>query len=126
MPIPFMTVPSATELRPAQWRPPFSAARYNSVFDWAARLTLVFVLSFLIFGNVSWIIHAVGSAEHHASDHLLLNIAARASSVLFVALAAVTTLTRLPPVRKATGLEPRIAALLGTFLLTALALLPRQ
>jgi protein-S-isoprenylcysteine O-methyltransferase Ste14 len=126
MPIPFMTVPSATELRPAQWRPPFSAPRYNSVFDWAARLTLVFVLSFLIFGNVSWIIHAVGSAEHHASDHLLLNVAARASSALFVALAAVTTLTRLPPVRKAAGLEPRIAALLGTFLLTVLALLPRQ
>jgi len=126
MPIPFMTVPSATELRPAQWRPPFSAVRCNSVFDWAARLTLVFVLSFMIFGNVSWIIHAVGSAEHHASDHLLLNIAARASSALFVALAAVTTLTRLPPVRKAAGLEPRIAALLGTFLLTALALLPRQ
>jgi protein-S-isoprenylcysteine O-methyltransferase Ste14 len=126
MPIPFMTVPSATELRPAQWRPPFSAPRCNSVFDWAARLTLVFVLSFLIFGNVSWIIHAVGSAEHHASDHLLLNVAARASSALFVALAAVTTLTRLPPVRKAAGLEPRIAALLGTFLLTVLALLPRQ
>jgi protein-S-isoprenylcysteine O-methyltransferase Ste14 len=126
MPIPFMTVPSATELRPAQWRPPFSAVGCNSVFDWAARLTLVFVLSFLIFGNVSWIIHAVGSAEHHAADHLLLNVAARASSALFVALAAVTTLTRLPPVRKAAGLEPRIAALLGTFLLTALALLPRQ
>jgi protein-S-isoprenylcysteine O-methyltransferase Ste14 len=126
MPIPFMTVPSATELRPAQWRAPFSAAGCNSAFDWAARLTLVFVLSFMIFGNVSWIIHAVGNAEHHASDHLLLNIAARASSALFVALAAATTLTRLPPVRKAAGLEPRIAALLGTFLLTALALLPRQ
>lgn len=120
-----MTVPSA-ELQPAQWRPRFSAARYNSIFDWATRLTLVFVLSFLIFGNVSWIMHAVGSAEHHVSDHLLLNVAARASSALFVALAAVTTLTRLPPVRKAAGLEPRIAALLGTFLLTALALLPRQ
>src|SRR3974390_1772987 len=97
MPIPFMTVPSATELRPAQWRPPFSAARCNSVFDWAARLTLVFVLSFLIFGNVSWIIHGVGSTEHHASDHLLLNIAARASSALFGALAGGTTLRRAAP-----------------------------
>jgi protein-S-isoprenylcysteine O-methyltransferase Ste14 len=121
-----MTVPSAAELRPAQWRRPFSAARCNSVFDWTARLTLVFVLSLLIFGNVSWIVHAIGSAERHASDHLLLNIAARASSALFVALAAATTLTRLPPVRKAAGLEPRIAAVLGTFLLTALALLPKQ
>jgi len=126
MPIPFMTVPSAAELRPAQWRRPFSAARCNSVFDWTARLTLVFVLSLLIFGNVSWIVHAIGSAERHPSDHLLLNIAARASSALFVALAAATTLTRLPPVRKAAGLEPRIAAVLGTFLLTALALLPKQ
>ena len=86
----------------------------------------MFVLSLLIFGNVSWIIHAVGSAERHASDHLLLNIAARASSALFVALAAATTLTRLRPLRKAAGLEPRIAAVLGTFLLTALAMLPRQ
>ena len=126
MPIPFMTVPSAAELRPAQWRRPFSAACCNSVFDWTARLTLVFVLSLLIFGNVSWIVHAIGSAERHPSDHLLLNIAARASSALFVALAAATTLTRLPPVRKAAGLEPRIAAVLGTFLLTALALLPKQ
>jgi protein-S-isoprenylcysteine O-methyltransferase Ste14 len=117
---------TAEELHPAQLRPRFDAARYNSVFDWAARLTLVFVLSLLIFGNVSWIIHAVGSAEHRASDHLLLNIAARASSALFVALAAATTLTRLPPVRKAAGIEPRIAAVLGTFLLTALAMLPRQ
>jgi hypothetical protein len=91
MPIPFMTVLSATELRPAQWRPPFSAARCNSAFDWAARLTLVFVLSFMIFGNVSWIIHAVGSAENHASDHLLLNIAAGAARPLFGARAAANT-----------------------------------
>lgn len=126
MPIPFMTFPSATDLRPAQWRAPFSAARCSSIFDWTTRLALVFVLSLMIFGNVSWIIHAVGSAERHDSDHLLLNIAARASSTLFVALAAATTLTRLPPIRKAAGVEPRIAALLGTFLLTALAMLPRQ
>jgi protein-S-isoprenylcysteine O-methyltransferase Ste14 len=126
MPSSFLTASSAAGLRPGQLRPRFNAVRYNSVFDWTARLTLVFVLSLLIFGNVSWIIHAVGGAEHHASDHLLLNIAARASGALFVALAAVTTLTRLPPVRKAAGLEPRIAAVLGTFLLTALALLPRQ
>lgn len=126
MSIPFMTIRSATQLQPAQWHLPFSAARWNSVFDWVARLTLVFVLSFLIFGNISWIIHALGSEQHQASDHVFLNIAARGSSALFVALAAATTLTRLPPLRKAAGWEPRIAAVLGTFLLTALAMLPRQ
>jgi protein-S-isoprenylcysteine O-methyltransferase Ste14 len=126
VPSSFLTVPSAAKLRPAQLRARFKAAHYHSVFDWVTRLALVFVLSLLIFGNISWIIHAAGNAKDHASDHLLLNIAARASSALFVALAAVTTLTRLPPVRKAAGLEPRIAAVLGTFLLTALALLRRQ
>ncbi len=68
----------------------------------------------------------MAAPENHAPEHLLLNIAARGSSALFVALAAATTLTRLPPLRKAAGLEPRVAAVLGTFLLTALAMLPRQ
>lgn len=127
MPGSSLTARAATEFRPARLRPRwFGAARYSSLFDWGTRLALVFVLSLLIFGNVSWIIHAMTAAENHAPDHLLLNIAARGSSALFVALAAATTLTRLPPLRKAAGLEPRIAAVLGTFLLTALATLPRQ
>jgi len=127
MPSSFLTVLSGPELRRAQLRPRWTgAARRSSTLDWTARLILVFVLSLMVFGNVSWIIHALGGAPSHASDHLLLNIAARASSALFVALAAATTLTRLPPVRKAAGIEPRIAAVLGTFLLTVLAMLPRQ
>lgn len=127
MPGPSLIARSATEFRPAHLRLRWlSAARYSLMFDWATRLALIFVLSLMIFGNVSWIIHAVTAAESRAPDHFLLNIAARGSSALFVALAAATTLTRLPPLRKAAGWEPRIAALLGTFLLTALAMLPRQ
>jgi protein-S-isoprenylcysteine O-methyltransferase Ste14 len=37
---------------------------------------------------------------------------------------AATTVTRLRPIRKAAGLQPRVSALLGTFLATTLALLP--
>jgi protein-S-isoprenylcysteine O-methyltransferase Ste14 len=121
MPSPFLTVSSAEEF-PSRW---FNTARYNSVFDWATRLTLAAVFTLLVFSNVAWIVHAVAEGGY-ASDHALLNMAARASSALFVALAATTTLTRLPPVRKAAGIEPRVAALLGTFLLTALAMLPRK
>src|SRR5207302_1587707 len=46
-------------------------------------------------------------------------------NVLFVSLVAATTLTRLAPIRKAKGIEPRISASLGTFLCIALALLPK-
>src|SRR5437588_927797 len=122
MPGPFLTLPAAAEFRP-RW---FSAVRYDSVFDWATRLGLASIFTLLFFGNVSWIIHAISDLKLHASYHIELNIAARVSSALFVALVAVTTLTRLPPIRKAAGIEPRIAALLGTFLLTALAMLPRK
>jgi protein-S-isoprenylcysteine O-methyltransferase Ste14 len=122
MPSPFLNALSAEQVRLQR----FDTASYSSVFDWATRLTLASVFTLLVVGNLSWIIQAVSDGEHHVSDHLALNIAARASSALFVALAAATTLTRLPPVRKAAGIEPRIAALLGTFLLTALAMLPRQ
>ena len=119
MPSP-LTLPVAAEFRR------FNTAQYNSVLDWAARLTLASVFTLLAFSNVSWIIQLVSDGKLHGSYHIVLNIAAAASSALFVTLVAATTLTRLPPLRKAAGLEPRIAALLGTFLLTALAMLPRN
>jgi protein-S-isoprenylcysteine O-methyltransferase Ste14 len=120
MPSPYLTLSAADQFRR------FDTARCNLVFDWATRLTLASVFLLLLFGNVFWILHAVSAGKFYASYPVLLNIAARGSSALFVALAAATTLTRLPPVRKAAGIEPRIAALLGTFLLTALAMLPRN
>jgi protein-S-isoprenylcysteine O-methyltransferase Ste14 len=122
MPSPYLTVPVADEFR-ARW---FNPAACNLVLEWATRLTLASIFILLLFGNISWIVQAVSDDKLQSSYQLLLNVAARGSSALFVALAAATTLTRLPPVRKASGIEPRIAALLGTFLLTALAMLPRQ
>jgi protein-S-isoprenylcysteine O-methyltransferase Ste14 len=121
MPSSYLTLSVAQDSR-ARW---FNTDRWNSVFDWTTRLTLASVFMLLLFGNVSWILHAATDPSRPASYHLFFNVAARVSSALFVALAAATTLTRLPPVRKAVGLEPRIAALLGTFLLTAMAMLPR-
>jgi protein-S-isoprenylcysteine O-methyltransferase Ste14 len=53
-----------------------------------------------------------------------LAVAARTSNALFLALVAATVLTRLRPVAKARGLQPRASALLGTFLCTTLAFLP--
>ncbi len=97
----------------------------SSAYDWMIRLAIVLVFTLLIFANVSATIQAAANWKHEALDHTLLDMAARVSSALFLALAAVTTLTRLPPIRKAAGMEPRISALLGSFLLTALAALPR-
>jgi protein-S-isoprenylcysteine O-methyltransferase Ste14 len=97
----------------------------SSVYDWMTRLAIGLVFTLLILGNVNGTIQAAVNWKHQALDHTLLNMAARVSITLFLALMTVTTLTRLPPVRKAAGIEPRISALLGTFFLNALATLPR-
>jgi len=58
------------------------------------------------------------------SGHKLLMAAARLSNVMFLSLVAATALTRLAPVQKSRGIEPRLSALLGTFLAMSLSLLP--
>ncbi|MGY4506353.1 protein-S-isoprenylcysteine O-methyltransferase Ste14 [Bradyrhizobium sp. GM24.11] len=55
----------------------------------------------------------------------LLGVAARFANFMFLILIAATALTRLSPILKAKGIEPRVSALLGTFLCTALAVLPK-
>jgi len=97
----------------------------SSAYDWTTRLAIVVVFTLLILGSVNGIIQTAVNWKHEALDHTLLNMAARVSITLFLALMTVTTLTRLPPIRKAAGIEPRISALLGTFFLNILATLPR-
>lgn len=93
----------------------------NPWLDWSARATIVVVFSALAFFNLAGIPRQLPLD----SIHKALTIAAVIANVMFLSLVASTALTRLAPVRKAKGIEPRISALLGTFLLTGLALLPK-
>ena len=56
----------------------------------------------------------------------VLNIAMRLSVIAYLVVIAASVLVRLRPARKARGVEPRISALIGTFLLTAVVILPRR
>jgi protein-S-isoprenylcysteine O-methyltransferase Ste14 len=116
---PRLILPAVEEFSP-RW---FNAIHRSLAFDWATRIAVASVFVLMLFSNVTWIIQA---ASGEITNYILLSIATRASSALFVSLVAATTLTRLPPIRKAAGIEPRIAAMLGTFLLIALAMLPKQ
>jgi protein-S-isoprenylcysteine O-methyltransferase Ste14 len=57
--------------------------------------------------------------------HKVLTVAALIANVMFLSLIASTTLTRLAPIGKAKGIEPRVSALLGTFLCIGLSVLPK-
>jgi protein-S-isoprenylcysteine O-methyltransferase Ste14 len=55
-----------------------------------------------------------------------LNIAMRASVIAYLVVIAATVVARMRPAHKARGAEPRISALIGTFLLAAVMLFPRR
>jgi len=93
----------------------------NRWSDWTARAAIVLVFTTFAFGGLAGIPRLLPLD----SIHKLLMVAASIANVMFLSLVASTALTRLAPIRKAKGIEPRISALLGTFLCTALAFLPK-
>ena len=56
----------------------------------------------------------------------ILNIVMRLSVIAYLVVIAATLLVRVRPAAKARGVEPRISALIGTFLLTVIVLFPRR
>jgi protein-S-isoprenylcysteine O-methyltransferase Ste14 len=93
----------------------------NRWFDWAARAAVVVV--FVAFALIG--VAGIPRLLPLDSIHKLLVVAASIANVLFVSLVAATTITRLVPIKKSKGIEPRISALLGTFLCTTIAMLPK-
>lgn len=93
----------------------------NPWLDWTARATIVILFSLLALSGIAGIYRLLPVD----GIHKLLMIAASIANVMFVSLIASTTLTRLAPIRKSSGIEPRVSALLGTFLCMALAFLPK-
>jgi protein-S-isoprenylcysteine O-methyltransferase Ste14 len=99
----------AVELRLSRW------------VDWIARAALVVVFTaFTVLG-----IAGIPRLLPLDSLHKLLMFAAGIANVFFLSLVAATAITRLVPIQKSKGIEPRLSALLGTFLCTTVALLPK-
>ena len=104
--------------------PPAAGWIGSGSYDWLVRATVILVFTVLATSSINGAFHAATNWSDQPLDDKLLTIAARVSNALFMALVAATTMTRLRPLRKAAGLQPRVSALLGTFLATSLALLP--
>src|SRR5258708_3463462 len=93
----------------------------NPWLDWAARAAIVIVFTAFAFLGLARIPHLLPLD----STHQLQMVGAIIANIMLLSLIASKTLTRLVPIQKAKGIQPRIAALLGTFLSIALALLPK-
>lgn len=56
----------------------------------------------------------------------VLNIAMRLAMMAYLVILAATVVVRTPPIGRARGAEPRVSALFGSFLVTAVVLFPRR
>jgi hypothetical protein len=97
----------------------------SSAQDHYARAAVVIMFTLLVLGNFYGATQAVLDWSHQSLEYTSLHVAARLSSALFAALIATTALTRLRPIQKAAGIEPRVSALLGSFMVMTLPSLPR-
>jgi protein-S-isoprenylcysteine O-methyltransferase Ste14 len=110
-------------LHAAQSRLQPNQERLSRAIDSAARATVVAIFTGMTVLNVGCAYTTLLDRADMDATAIALTVAARVSNALFLALVAATVLTRLRPVAKAQGVQPRVSALLGTFLCTTLAFL---
>jgi len=98
----------------------------EKLYDAAMRLPIVALDLFFLGREVSGIRGIVATHPYFGGDWpFLMTLAARASLVIFLAVAVVLHLSRYRPIGKYAALEPKITALLGTLFPYLLLLMPR-
>jgi protein-S-isoprenylcysteine O-methyltransferase Ste14 len=105
----------------------FATLQQSRLYDLLMRLPM------LIWSIFLGLVTVVGLQEYmRKADPTLpgavyiLNVAMRASVIAYLIVITATVMVRMRPTHKARGVEPRISALIGTFLLTVVVLFPRR
>ena len=89
--------------------------------DGTARAGILLSFGYLGYGNLI----SIRSQLPLDDVNKALMVLAAISNAMFLILVAATALTRLRPIRKAKGIEPRLSALIGTFMCLGLAFLTK-
>jgi len=100
--------------------------RQTWAYDIAMRLPLLLWCGFLAISAANDLMGYIGAAAGAPPLIYAVNIAMRLSLIGFFAVLLASVMLRGPPLDKAQGIEPRLSALLGTLLITAIAFLPRR
>jgi protein-S-isoprenylcysteine O-methyltransferase Ste14 len=99
----------------------------SRAYDALMRLPMVAWAMFVAMFQVVDLQQYMAKADPTLADTVYaINIAMRVSGIAFLILIATSVLLRGRPAGKARGIEPRISALIGTFLIPAVVLFPRQ
>jgi protein-S-isoprenylcysteine O-methyltransferase Ste14 len=109
----------------AEWD--FATLQHSRLYDVLMRLPMLMWSIFLGLVSVVGLQEYIRQAEPTLPGAVyILNLAMRASVIAYLVVIAATVVARMRPARKARGAEPRISALIGTFLLPAVVLFPRR
>jgi len=105
----------------------FVTLQQSRLYDVLMRLPMLIWSAFLGLASVVVLQEYVRQAEPGLPVVVyILNIAMRLSVIVYLVVIAATVVVRMRPARKARGVEPRISALIGTFLLTVVVVFPRR
>ena len=107
-------------------RAQFERLRRSWLYDALMRLPILGWAALIMLVSVSRLQNYVDTADPTLPGLVYgVDLAMRASTIAFCALIASTVVLRLRPAARARGLEPRLSALFGSFLATALVFFPR-
>jgi len=105
----------------------FVTLQQSRLYDVLMRLPMLIWSAFLGLASVVVLQEYVRQADPGLPVVVyILNIAMRLSVIVYLVVIAATVVVRMRPARKARGVEPRISALIGTFLLTVVVVFPRR
>jgi protein-S-isoprenylcysteine O-methyltransferase Ste14 len=111
--------------RPAGWD--IAKLQQSRLYDVLMRLPMLMWSTFLGLVTIVGLQQYVRQSGRELPDVVyILNIVMRLSVIAYLVVIAATLLVRVRPAAKARGVEPRISALIGTFLLTVNVLFPRR
>jgi protein-S-isoprenylcysteine O-methyltransferase Ste14 len=99
----------------------------SRAYDVAMRLPLLGWAMFAAIVSSADLSGYIGKSPRGLPDAVFaINVAMRLSTIAFLILIAASVVLRARPAEKARGVEPRLSALLGTFLVYAFPLFPRR
>jgi protein-S-isoprenylcysteine O-methyltransferase Ste14 len=105
----------------------FAKLQQSRTYDVLMRLPLAGWATFVATASVAGLMHYVGNADSALPSAVYaINIVMRLSTIAFLILLAASVILRQRPTGRARGVEPRVSALMGSFLVYAIALFPRR
>jgi protein-S-isoprenylcysteine O-methyltransferase Ste14 len=110
---------------PSLWRS-LQAANKTRLYDMAMRLATIATYAFFLKHGITGFLEFLNAPRSGGMDYLfIVTLGARASGLLFLIVPPVIVLFRLRPEARASGIRPRLIALIGSFLPLGLLFCPR-